>query len=80
MKLNVIKALAESATLEDLKVAEEALYNEESLPITVEGSDEGEKLTHVLAAIFIKETIAAEGCDLTTALRAYSKRVRESIS
>jgi phage repressor protein C with HTH and peptisase S24 domain len=66
--------------LELLKVAEEALYAEETLSIEVEGDDEGEKLTHVLAAIFILEKMSAEGMDYKTALRAYTSRVRESIN
>ena len=80
MKLPVIKQLVESASLAELKAAEEALYAEENLPIEVKGDDEGERLTHVLAAIYIKESMQNDGLDMATALRNYAQRVRASIS
>ncbi len=48
--------------------------------IKIEGKDEGEQLTHVLAAIFILEHMAENGVDLKTALREYTLKVRNSIS
>jgi hypothetical protein len=78
MKLPVIKQLVESATLVELKAAEEALHNEEQPTITVEGSDEGEQLTHVLGAIWVKQAVA-EGMDVNLAVREYAKKVRNSI-
>ena len=80
MKLPVIKKLVETATAQDLKAAEEALLNEAPLPIEIEGKDEGEKLTHILAALFILEEMKDGKTDYNTALRAYSARVRNSIS
>lgn len=79
MKLPSIKKAVESYSIDELKVAENALYEELPLQIEIEGADEGEKLTHILAAIAIKEDMAA-GKDYTTAVRDYSKRVRTSIS
>lgn len=79
MKIPVIKKLAEAHSLEELKAAEEALYNEEVPAIEVKGDDEGEQLTHVLAAVYIKEHMAEHGSDLKTALRAYTVKVRKSI-
>jgi hypothetical protein len=46
----------------------------------IEGDDEGEQLTHVLAAIFIQEYIAENDSDIKTALREYAIKVRKSIS
>lgn len=80
MKIPVIKKLAEVHSLEELQAAEEALYNEETPVIDVKGDDEGEQLTHVLAAVFIKEHMAEYGSDLKTALREYTVKVRNSIS
>lgn len=80
MKIPIIKKLAENYSLEELQAAEEALYNEEYPAIEVKGDDEGEQLTHILAAVFIKEHMADEGSDLKTALRAYTLKVRNSIS
>ena len=80
MQLAVIKHLSETYSLELLKKAEEALYEEQSPEIIVEGKDEGERLTHVLAAINILEDMATNGVDHRTALRNYTQMVRNSIS
>ncbi|MDF9795946.1 hypothetical protein OKW21_001209 [Catalinimonas alkaloidigena] len=80
MKIAVVKKLVENQSLEDLISAEEALVEEQPLPIEVNGEDEGEKLTHILAAIFILERMKDEGVDFKSALREYTRRVRESIS
>ena len=80
MKIPVIKKITEAYTLEQLQAAEMALYDEQTLEIEVEGEDEGEQLTHVLAAVFIKEYMAENGSDLKTALREYTLKVRNSIS
>lgn len=79
MKIPAIKKLVEHADLESLKKAEQALYDEQPLSMDVEGDDDGEKLTHILAAIYIKERMA-QGNDFTTALRSYTQRVRNSIN
>jgi hypothetical protein len=50
------------------------------MPFEVEGSDEGEKLTHILAAIWILEQMESTRVDFKTALREYTQKVRESIS
>lgn len=79
MKIPAIKQAVENFSLEALKAAEAALYDEQPLSIEVEGDDEGEKLTHILAAIEIKENMA-KGMDFKEALRAYTGRVRNSIN
>jgi hypothetical protein len=80
MKLPVIKHLAETFTLEQLKAAEEAILNEQKPVIEIEGSDEGEQLTHTIAAIAIIEDMAKNNVDIRTAMRNYTQRVRNSIS
>jgi hypothetical protein len=80
MQIAIIKHLSETYSLDQLKKAEEAFYEEQSPEITVEGKDEGERLTHVLAAINILEDMTANGVDHRTALRNYTQRVRNSIS
>ena len=80
MKIPVIKKLAEAYSLADLRAAEEALYNEETPATEIIGDDEGEQLTHIIAAIFIKEHMAEHDSDLKTALREYTVKVRNSIS
>ncbi|MBW3544356.1 MAG: hypothetical protein KY428_01960 [Bacteroidetes bacterium] len=79
MKIPVIRQLVESYSLEELQAAEEALANEEQPAIAVEGEDEGEQLTHAFAAIYIKQEMES-GADFKTALRDYTRKVRESIS
>lgn len=80
MKLPVIKKLVENYSVKDLQAAEEALLSELEPVIPVEGDDEGEKLTHILAAVFIIGEMKEKGSDYLTALRAYTSRVRTSIS
>ncbi|HEY0262069.1 MAG TPA: hypothetical protein VGB95_03525 [Chitinophagales bacterium] len=80
MQIAVIKQLAENYSLEILQKAEEAICEEQTPGIIVEGKDEGEKLTHVLAAINILEDVRKNGVDIRTAIRNYSQRVRNSIS
>lgn len=80
MKVPAIKRLVETQPLEKLKKAEQALVNERPLPIEVEGEDEGEKLTHIFAAIWILQKMKSEKVEFKIALREYSKKVRESIN
>jgi hypothetical protein len=80
MKMPVIKRLVETQTLEALVAAEEALLEEQTPAFEVEGEDEGEKLTHVFAAIFILNHMQDHGSEFKDALREYTKKVRVSIS
>lgn len=80
MKLPVIKQLVEAYTLEQLTTAEEALLNEQAPAIEIGGDDEGEQLTHVIAAIACKQDMDSSGCDVRNAMRNYTQRVRNSIS
>ncbi len=66
--------------MEVLRKAEEDISEEREPEIEVEGADEGEKLTHVFGAIWIKEQMASGEMDERTALRAFSQKVRNSIS
>lgn len=78
MKIPAIKKLL-PVDMEALRKAEQDLYDERVPEIPIEGEDEGEQLTHVLAAIWIKEQIQA-GMSETEAIRAYTQRVRNSIT
>jgi hypothetical protein len=80
MKIPAIKQLVESYTIEELVKAEEALLEEQPLAIEVDGNDEGEQLTHVMAAIWILQDMEKTGQDFKTSLRSYTQKVRNSIS
>jgi hypothetical protein len=80
MKIPVIKKIVEKYTLEELQKAEEAMLEEQAPAIEIEGEDEGEKLTHVLAAVWVKNEIQTNGTEAMTAIRNYAQRVRNSIS
>ena len=80
MQLPEIKRLSETYSVEELRKAEEAIMNEARPEIEVQGKDEGEQLTHILAAIDILQDMKNNSVDLRTALRNYSQRVRNSIS
>lgn len=80
MKIQVIRKLCEATSIEDLKKAESALLEEQKPSIDIPGDDEGEQLTHVMAAIWVKEEMKGSNCDVITAIRNYSQKVRKSIS
>jgi hypothetical protein len=79
MKVNEIKRLAEAHTEAELAAAAAALENGEPLPFAVEGDDEGECLTHLLGALDVHRSVREENLTLKDALRAFAKRVRDSI-
>lgn len=79
MQIPVIKKLVEYYSLVQLQDAEAAMMEEQKPAIEVEGKDEGECLTHVLASIYIKEKME-QGTPFNQALRDFSQRVRNSIS
>lgn len=80
MKITAIKKLVEIHTLEELVQAEEALLDEKETAMPVEGEDEGEKLTHIFAAIWVLNKMKDENLEFKVALREYTKKVRESIN
>lgn len=80
MKLPEIKRLVEEINLIDLENAELALLEEQQPTFIVNGDDEGEKLTHVMAAIWIKKDMEKNGNDFRTSMRNFSQKVRTSIS
>jgi hypothetical protein len=80
MQVSEIKRLVESYALEQLAKAEEAIMEEQKPEIDIHGEDEGERLTHVMAATWIKTDMENTGSDLRTSLRNYTQKVRKSIS
>lgn len=79
MKVAVVRKLL-AQDIEVLREAEEALAEELVPQIEIEGEDEGEKLTHVFGAIWIKEQVERGEMTEKDALRAFMSKVRESIS
>ncbi|MBC8124523.1 MAG: hypothetical protein H7X70_02210 [Candidatus Kapabacteria bacterium] len=80
MNIASIKRLVEDFTISDLRAAEIALLNEQAPAIAVLGIDEGEQLTHVIAAIFVREQMNEHGTDMMTAMRDYASRVRQTLT
>ncbi|HEX4888520.1 MAG TPA: hypothetical protein VFV37_10785 [Luteibaculaceae bacterium] len=80
MQIAEIKRLAEHCSLDQLLDAEEALLNEQEPAIEVNGKDEGERLTHIMAAQEIAKDVANHGVSMGEAVRNFSQRVRRSIS
>lgn len=80
MKIPVIKLTASQYSIKELDAAEEAILNEVKPAIQIEGDDEGEQLTHIMAAREIRTQMEKDGIDLNRALRNYTLRVRNSIS
>ena len=80
MKIPAIKKLVENHSVDELQKAENQMMEGESVSIPIEGNDEGEQLTHIMAAIWILEEMKSRGINFTEALREYTKKVRESIN
>lgn len=80
MNIASIKNATENYSIDQLKQAENELLEEQVLSINIEGKDEGEQLTHILAAIYCKEIMEKDGINLNQAIRQYSVKVRQSIS
>ncbi|MEQ9262799.1 MAG: hypothetical protein RLP14_06530 [Owenweeksia sp.] len=79
MKVPAVRKLLKTE-LDVLRKAEEDLSEERSPEIEIEGEDEGEKLTHVFGAIWIKEQVASGAMNEKEALRAFMDKVRTSIN
>lgn len=79
MKVPVIRQLVKSHSLEELRKAENDILEENTPAIEIGGEDEGEQLTHVIGAIEILQNIEV-GMKEGEALRAFTQRVRNSIS
>lgn len=80
MKIPVIKKLVENYGIEQLEAAEMAILEEMPPTIEIEGKDEGEQLTHAMAALEILREVRQQGISVNEALRGYTQRVRKSIS
>ena len=80
MKVIAIKDLVDNQSIDELKEAESAIFQERPLEINVEGDDEGERLTHVIAATWILQRMKDDHLDFKTALKEYTNKVRESIN
>ena len=80
MQIPIIKNLVETRSVEELTQAEEALMEEQPLPFEIEGEDDGEVLTHIMAAIWILERMESHELPFAKALREYTQKVRTSIS
>jgi hypothetical protein len=80
MKIPVVKKLVNDFSIEQLEAAEKAIFEEINPEIEVEGEDEGEKLTHVMAALWIKNEMKSSDLPLNKAIRDYTLKVRKSIS
>ncbi len=80
MNIASIRTLIETYDDHQLQQAEAALLEGETPEITIQGEDEGEQLTHVLAALWVIQHMKATDDDVMTSIRAYTKRVRSSIS
>lgn len=79
MKIPAIKKLVETYTIAQLQAAEEAILEEQTPAIEIDGEDEGEQLTHVTAAIAVLQDMEQNGVDARTGIRNYTVRVRNSI-
>lgn len=80
MKILAVKDLVEIYDDVQLAAMEESIMKGLEPDKPIPGDDEGEQLTHILAARWVMQTVQATGCDVMTAIRQYSQRVRKSLS
>mgnify|MGYP001122573214 CR=1 len=80
MKIPVVKKLVENHSLEALVKAEAMILEDEVPTIEIEGEDQGEQLTHVIAAQWILKDMRESGDEARVSLRKYTQKVRNSIS
>ena len=80
MKVPAIKKLVETQTIDSLIEAEALLIEEQQPAFEIEGDDDGEKLTHVFAALWILNHMKENGSAFPAALREFTQKVRVSIS
>lgn len=79
MHIPTIKKIVEQYSIEELQAAEAAILEEQSPAIDIPGEDEGEQLTHAIAAIWILNDMQENNRDAKSSLREYTKKVRKSI-
>ena len=77
MRRDIIRSLVDIQTKENLVAAKEAIVRGRVLPFAVEGGDECEKLTNLLAALHVLDLVQ-QGVDFDAALRQYVAQVRET--
>jgi len=81
MNIASVRALVEAQlSAATLRTAEEAMLEGLEPGIDVQGEDEGEQLTHVMAARWVLDHMATTNDDVMTSIRVYTERVRSSIS
>jgi len=80
MKIPIIKKLVENYSVKELEKAEIDITEGNEPAIEIEGNDEGEQLTHVLAAVWIHYEMDKKKLEFKDALREYTKKVRDSIN
>ena len=80
MNIAAVRHLVEEYNAHQLQQAEADILEGKDLEITVKGEDEGEQLTHVLAALWVLQHMKETSDNLMTSIRAYTQKVRASIS
>lgn len=80
MKPAEARRLAESYSLEQLAHFASQLGHEQEPDVEIGGADHGEKLTHVLLAMRMRERMELSGDELREAFRAVMAEVRHVLT
>lgn len=75
MRRDIVRTLVDIQTKENLVEAKDALLRGRVLPFAVEGNDECEKLTNLLAALHVLDMVQ-QGVDFDAALQQYVAHMR----
>lgn len=79
MNIASIRSLVQDVDHDTLAAAEAALLDGVAPAVPIPGIDEGEQLTHVMAALWVQSHMTESGQDVMTSIRAYTQKVRASI-
>ena len=77
MEILSIRTLVEKYTIAQLQQAEYAIIEEKPVNIKVEGRDQAERLSNVIAACWILEEMKFRNLEFNEALSSYNKKVRD---
>jgi hypothetical protein len=79
LKLDIVRRLASEHGIAKLDEAIAAYERDRTNLLGAEGADEGETLSHLLTARFVRERMS-QGMDMNAALREYAQRVKSFVS
>jgi hypothetical protein len=79
MNVGIVRKIASAHPLASIDEAITAFERDRSNPLQVEGKDDAEVMSHLLAAQFVRRRMD-QGQDINAAFREYAQRVKGMLS